>query len=254
MSSFNPLTSILDQNKLEVPNYVDWKHNLDIVLTAGSFKFVLVEECPIKSAELTDDDTNSYDKWVKVDEMTRCYILASMKNVLQHQHQSMTTAYDMLESLKEMFREKNRSTKQTAMKDLLTMKMVEGTSVREHVLKMTSLLNEVKILGTVIDKESQVKMVLQTLPNSFQQFCLNYNMNKMNLSLAKLLNKLQVAESIIKQQASPAMLMVDKPSFLTSKLKSERKKKKKPHKVSGANGGVAKPEGKCYHFRQPSDY
>lgn len=32
--------------------------------------------------------------------------------------------------------------------------MVEGTSVREHVLKMLSLLNELEILGAVIDKES----------------------------------------------------------------------------------------------------
>ncbi|XP_047267762.1 uncharacterized protein LOC124898140 [Capsicum annuum] len=122
--------------------------------------------------------------------MARCYILASMKNVLQHQYQSMTTAYNMLESLKEMFGEQNRPIKQMSMKALLTTKMVEVTSIREHVLKIMSLLNELEILGAVIDKESQVEMVLQTLSDSFQQFCLNYNMNKMDLSLMKLLNEL----------------------------------------------------------------
>ncbi|KAM3327211.1 hypothetical protein P3S67_002337 [Capsicum chacoense] len=83
-----------------------------------------------------------------------------MENVLQHQHQSMTTSYEMLESLKEMFGEQNHAAKQTAMKTILTTKMVEGTSVREHVLKIMSLLNELEILGAVIDKESQVEMVL----------------------------------------------------------------------------------------------
>ncbi|KAF3662318.1 putative lysosomal alpha-glucosidase-like [Capsicum annuum] len=39
---------------------------------------------------------------VKADEMAICYILASMGNVLQDQYQSMTTAYNMLESLKEI--------------------------------------------------------------------------------------------------------------------------------------------------------
>ncbi|XP_047263820.1 uncharacterized protein LOC107861412 [Capsicum annuum] len=131
--------------------------------------------------------------------MAKCYIHVSIANVLQHQHQSMTTAYDMLKSLKEMFGEQNGAAKQTAMKALLTTKIIEGTSVREHVLKMMSLLNELEILGAVIDKESQVEMVLQTLPNSFQQFRLNYNRNKMDLSLAKLLNELQAVESIIKQ-------------------------------------------------------
>ncbi|KAM3222097.1 hypothetical protein P3L10_021367 [Capsicum annuum] len=92
--------------------------------------------------------------------MERYYIFASMKNVLRHQYQSMTTIYDMLESLKEMFGEQNCVAKQTAMKALLTMKMVEGTSVREHVLKIISLLNKMEILGAVIDKESQVEMVL----------------------------------------------------------------------------------------------
>ncbi|KAH0765334.1 hypothetical protein KY285_001205 [Solanum tuberosum] len=86
--------------------------------------------------------------------MARCYILASMANVLQHQHQSMTSAYDMLASLKEMFGEQNRATKQTPMKPLLTTKMAEGSSVREHVLKLMNYLNELEILGAEIDKES----------------------------------------------------------------------------------------------------
>ncbi|KAM3216676.1 hypothetical protein P3L10_026117 [Capsicum annuum] len=154
MSSFNPLTSILNQNKLEGHNYVDWKRNLAIVLTAEGFKFVLVEEFPIKSVEPTDDETKAYNKCVKADKIVRCYILASMTNVLQHQYQFMTTAYDMLKSLKNMFGEKNRAAKQMTIKFLLTMKMIEGTSMREHVLKMKSLLYELKILGVVINKES----------------------------------------------------------------------------------------------------
>lgn len=256
MSSFNPLTSILNQNKLEGPNFVGWKRNLDIVLTAEGFKFVLVEECPIKPADPTDDEIKAYDKWVKADEMARCYILASMANVLQHQHQSMTSACDMLESLKEMFGEQNRVAKQTAMKAFLTTKMVEGSSVREHILMMMSLLNDLEILGAVIDKESQVEMVLQTLPDSFEQFRLNYNMNKMDLSLAKLLNELKAAESIIKHQAPPVAFMFDKPWSSSSKPKGE-KKKKKPRKVlapGGATGGVAKPKGKCYHCKQPGHH
>ncbi|XP_019236868.1 PREDICTED: uncharacterized protein LOC109217091 [Nicotiana attenuata] len=150
--------------------------------------------------------------------MARFYILASMANVLQHQHQSMGSAYDMLESLKEMFGDQNRAAKQIAMKALLNSKMAEGSS---------------------------------DCVDSFQQFCLNYNMNKMNLSLTKLLNKLQAAESIIKQQAPVVVLNIEKASV--SKLRGA-KKKKKAHKVlapGGTVGGVKKPKGKCYHCKQP---
>ena len=46
MTSFNPLVAILNQNKLTGSNYVDWKRNLDIVLTAKEHKFVLYEPSP----------------------------------------------------------------------------------------------------------------------------------------------------------------------------------------------------------------
>ncbi|XP_075095296.1 uncharacterized protein LOC142173574 [Nicotiana tabacum] len=243
MSSFNPLTSILNQNKLEALNYVDWKRNLDIVLTAEGYKFVIIEECPEKPNEdVIDDQVKAYNKWVKADEMARCYILASMENDLQHQHQSKRSAYNVLESLKEMFGEQNRAAKQTAMKALLNTKMAEGSSIRDHVLKMMGLLNELEVLGVVIGKESQVEMVMQTLPDSFQQFRLNYNMNKMNLSLAKLLNELQVEKSIIKQQAPVVALNVEKASVSKSKGGKKKKKAQKVLVPGGAGAGVKKPK------------
>ncbi|XP_019264126.1 PREDICTED: uncharacterized protein LOC109241798 [Nicotiana attenuata] len=126
MTAFNTLTAILTQNKLEGLNYVDWKRNLEIVLIAEEYKFVLDE--------------------------------------------SMESAYDILENLKEMFGDQNRTAKQITMKALLNTKMVEGSSVRDHVLKMMSLLNELEFLGANIDKDTQVEMILQTLPDSFSNF------------------------------------------------------------------------------------
>ncbi|XP_075112255.1 uncharacterized protein LOC142182160 [Nicotiana tabacum] len=195
MIVFNPLTVILTQNKLEGPNYVDWKRNLDIVLIVEEYKFVLVEVCPKKPGhDATDDEQKAYKKWVKGDEMTWYYILASMSNVLQHQRQSMESTYDILEKS-------------------------QSSSIRDHILKMTSLLNELEVLEANIDKDTQVEMILQTLPDSFYQFRLNYNMNKKDLSLAKLLNELQLAETIIKQQVPPVVLNFDIGSSASSKPK-----------------------------------
>ena len=44
--SFNPLSVILKENKLTGPNYIDWKRNLNLVLTAQEYKFVLTDVCP----------------------------------------------------------------------------------------------------------------------------------------------------------------------------------------------------------------
>ncbi len=42
------------------------------------------------SAIATREEWDAYEKWRRVDEMTKCYMLASMSNVLQHQHQNFS--------------------------------------------------------------------------------------------------------------------------------------------------------------------
>ena len=71
---------------------------------------MLTELCPpAPDNNSSKYDVEAYQKWHKVDEMTRCYILASMSNVLQHQHESMATAYDIMFNLKEIFGEHGRT-------------------------------------------------------------------------------------------------------------------------------------------------
>ncbi|KAK4706692.1 hypothetical protein R3W88_033758 [Solanum pinnatisectum] len=88
------------------------------------------------------------------------------------------------------------------MKAILTTKMAEGSSVMKHVFEYDELLNELEILVLPLIKESRVEIVLQTLPYSFKLFCYNYNMNKMDLSLKKLLNEMTIEESIISSFSS----------------------------------------------------
>ena len=44
--SYNLINLILTTNKLTRPNYVDWKRNLDIVLTSKELKCVTQELAP----------------------------------------------------------------------------------------------------------------------------------------------------------------------------------------------------------------
>ena len=108
------------------------------------------------------------------------------------------------------------------MKDLMNTTMVETTLVRDHVLKMIGLLNELEILGAEIDGESHVDIILQSLPDSYKQFFLNYNMNKPQWTLAQLLKELVSAEGLIKKPST--LLVTEKGS--SSKLKGNKKKKK----------------------------
>ena len=64
MASFSPLVTILNQNKLIGSNYVDWKRNLDIVLTTEEHKYVLTKPCPnFPSLDAPLEEKQQYDRW-----------------------------------------------------------------------------------------------------------------------------------------------------------------------------------------------
>ena len=99
-----------------------------------------------------------------------------------------------------MFGVQSRSAKQMVMKQIMNTRMSEGTPVRDHIIKMIGLFNELGDLGVDIDWETQNNMVLKTLPPSFNHFKLNYSMNKLEWSLTELMQQLQIAEKIVKGQ------------------------------------------------------
>ena len=69
-------------------------------------------------------------------------------------------------------------------------RMTKETPIRDHMIHMITLFNKMEILGAKIDGETKVDMILETLSNSFKQFKLNYNMNKLMMSFPKLIKEL----------------------------------------------------------------
>ena len=95
-------------------------------------------------------------------------------------------------------------------------------------------------------------MILQSLPDSFSQFKLNYTMNKNVYSLSELMNRLCATEGILKTKGTQAS--TSKPK---SKGKGGWKKKKKADKKGkqvalrvgkgSTQARNSKPKGKCFH-------
>jgi hypothetical protein len=139
------------------------------------------------------------------------------------------------------------------MKSLLSTKMAEGTPMREHCLSMITLLNTLEVLGAEFDGESQVDMILQSLPNSFNQFKLNVSMSKKDYTLAKLMNELIAAKSILRSKVS-----VNYAHASNSKLRGIKKKKQEnpaSNSVTERLKDGKKERGKssknCYYCDKP---
>ena len=157
--------------------------------------------------------------------MAKWYILASISNVLQHQMQDVELASNIMLSLKDMFGKQGRSARQDTIRLILNTKMAQETPIREHCLKMISYLNTLEVLSANIDRESQVDMILQSLPKSFKEFWLNYNMNKKIYILSELMNELVAVEGILGTANVDTNMAEASSSKPKSKGKGGKKKK-----------------------------
>ena len=103
---------------------------------------MLSEPClDFLALDASSEERHRYYHWQKSNKMAKCYILASILNILQHQLQDVELASDIMFSLKEIFGEQGRSARQDTVMLLLNTKMAQGTLVREHCLKMISYLH-----------------------------------------------------------------------------------------------------------------
>ncbi|CAL5409113.1 unnamed protein product [Camellia sinensis] len=179
----------------------------------------------------------------------------------QKQQESVPTAKDMMVNLKEMFGEQSRNARQISMKGLMSTKMVEGTPVREHVLKMISFINILETLGADIDGETKIDAILSSLPDSYNQFILKYNMNKI-VTPSKLLKMLQIAEDLIKKSQPTAMMdEKESPRKFKPKGKNNFNKESMGFKFSRKTEGVFKKDidkkeskGNCFHCGKPGHW
>ncbi|KAK8563377.1 hypothetical protein V6N12_035525 [Hibiscus sabdariffa] len=243
------LRSLLEKEKLNGINFLDWFRNLRIVLKQERKEYVIEEAVP------NDPGPNASradkDKFKKhMDDMVDvgCLMLATMTPELQNQHENMV-AYEMIQNLKEIYEGQARQERYETSKALFQCKMSEGSPVGAHVIKMMGYIQTLEKLGFALNDELATDVILQSLPDSFNQFVLNFNMNEINKTLPQLLGMLRTAESNMKKGGSKSVLMVREAKGKGNKVaksKGNGKTKPKGKEALKPKGGVNK-DGKCFH-------
>ena len=103
---------------------------------------------------------------------------------------------EILDSLQEMFGQKNEQACIEITGKYTTVRMKTGMPVRDHVMMMKNYFTEAELHEAEIDQVIQVGIILNSLSPDFIQFNSNYIMNKLNYSVSQLQNELQTFESI----------------------------------------------------------
>ncbi|KAL5550320.1 hypothetical protein UlMin_000496 [Ulmus minor] len=141
-------------------------------------------------------------------------------------------------SVQAMFGETSTRARFEAVKAIMNSRMKLRTPVSDHLLRIMAHFNEAEIHGSSIDQQTQVGMILETLPESFIPFKTNYVLNKMDLNLTALMIELQTFESMIKSKDGEANMV---------KVSDKRKASLKAKKKVGKTEKKAAKGGKCFH-------
>ncbi|KAK1696369.1 hypothetical protein QYE76_013066 [Lolium multiflorum] len=106
-------------------------------------------------------------------------------------------------------------------------------------------------LGIIIPNQLGIHRVLQSLPPSYKNFVMNYNMQNMNKELPELFSMLKAAE--IEIQKEHQVLMVKKTTSFKKQGKPKKGNVKKGGKKAAAPPpekpkGGPKPDTECYYY------
>ncbi|KAK1649170.1 hypothetical protein QYE76_066975, partial [Lolium multiflorum] len=244
----------LEKEKLKSngSNFTDWFRHVRIVLTGGSLQYVLDAPLgPPPAPVVSEDVKNVYETRVTRYSKVQCAILCSLEAELQKRFEHHDPC-EMIRELKVIFETHAAMESYEASKHVFGCMMEEGSSVSEHVFAMSGHANKLSDLGIVIPNQLGIHRVLQSLPPSYKNFVMNYNMQNMNKELPELFSMLKSAEVEIRKENQ--VFMVNK----TTSFKKQGKPNKGNFKKGGKKVTVPpekpkagpKPDTVCYYCKE----
>ncbi|XP_042059469.1 uncharacterized protein LOC121803970 [Salvia splendens] len=221
---------LMETNKLTGSNFTDWLRCLHLVLRHDKVEYVLDKPiCVIpdkESLEFATFDVEAHQKHIDNAFDAQCVMLSSMSLELQRQ-QEHVFPYEMLKHLESLYASQAQTMDYEILRDLFKCMLHDGSKVSEHVLKMIGLIERLASIGTVLPTNVSTNLILQSLPSSFENFIVNFNMNNTKVGLPELHNRLKTYESSTAKVKS--VLMVSS-STKSSKWKNKQQQKKKASK------------------------
>ncbi|KAK1610864.1 hypothetical protein QYE76_034537, partial [Lolium multiflorum] len=241
----------LEKEKLKSngSNFTDWFRHVRIFLNGGNLQYVL--EAPLGSPPPPAVSEDVKCLRVSGDSLLSSSVchLVQPRGELQKRFEHHEPC-DMINELKVIFETHAAVESYEASKQFFGCMMEDGSSVSEHVFAMSGHAKKLSDLGIVIPNQLGIHRVLQSLPPSYKNFVMNYNMQNMNKELPELFSMLKSAE--IEIQKEHQVLMVNK----TTSFKKQGKPKKGNFKKGGKKAAAppekpkagSKPDTECYYY------
>ncbi|XP_051205207.1 uncharacterized protein [Lolium perenne] len=195
------MSCIKDVPTLRGDNYTEWVKKVELAFVCAEVDWVVVTPPPIKPADPVRDDTDTDDAWAKKQRdhapVEMSYILenrkwqtankkciAFIKNTIENaivgSITECTSAREYLEKIKNQFTGSSKTYATQLLKQLVTEKYSGGAhGIREHILRMSNMAAKLKPMDANLELKPAllVHLVMASLPQQFDNFVVNYNMN-----------------------------------------------------------------------------
>jgi hypothetical protein len=106
-----------------------------------------------------------------------------------------------------MFENQARGERYNISKALFACKLAEGSPVSPHVIKMMGYIETLDKLDCELKDDLTTDVILQSLPASYEPLIMNFHMNGMEKTMARLHGMLKTTEDSIKKNSNHVMMV-----------------------------------------------
>ena len=118
-----------------------------------NIRYILnVPKPPVLNNTATRQVKAEFDQWVASNNKAIAYMLASMSDVLRAKFENQESAVEILDSLQEIFGQKNEQACIEITGKYTTARMKTGTLMRDHIIMMTNYFIEAEPHRAEIDQ------------------------------------------------------------------------------------------------------
>ncbi|GKC35508.1 hypothetical protein Tco_1047892 [Tanacetum coccineum] len=134
------------------------------------------------------------------DEKTHSTILLSLSDEVLYEVGDEETAQGVWKKLKTIYMTKSLTNKLLLKQRLFSLRMKEGSSLKEHIDALNSILMDLKNIEVKIEDEDATLVLLMLLPPSFESIVSSFVIGKDTITLEDVRSSLHLRE--LRQQAS----------------------------------------------------